>query len=95
MLIINNKLFYCIQITFVLLNLQIPDTLSGHLVYITTIIYTGSTTEIPSTTELGISGNVVQALVSPYLGKGRKLFVDNWYTSPRKHMPKLIFRKIV
>lgn len=48
--------------------------------FICDFIYTGSTTEIPSTTELGISGNVVQALVRPYLGKGRKLFVDNWYT---------------
>lgn len=47
------------------------------------LIYTGSTTEYKKTDpSLGISGAVVNTLMKPYLKKGHKLFIDNWYTSP-------------
>jgi len=47
------------------------------------LIYTGSTTEYKKTDpSLGISGAVVNTLIKPYLKKGHKLFIDNWYTSP-------------
>jgi len=46
------------------------------------LIYTGSTTEYKKTySNLGISGAVVNTL-KPYLKKGHKLFIDNWYSSP-------------
>jgi len=47
------------------------------------IIYTGSTTEYKKTDpSLGISGAVVNTLIKPYLNRGHKLFIDNWYSSP-------------
>lgn len=47
------------------------------------LIYTGSTTEYKKTDpNLGISGAVVNTLMKPYLKKGHKVFIDNWYTSP-------------
>ncbi len=46
------------------------------------VIYTGSTTDICYFEGLGISGSVVMTLLAPYLGKGRVLYVDNWYSSP-------------
>lgn len=47
------------------------------------IVYTGSTTEIMSFEDLGISGSVVMTLLQPYLGKGHSVFLDNWYSSPK------------
>ncbi|KAL4125856.1 hypothetical protein QTP88_010096 [Uroleucon formosanum] len=47
------------------------------------IIYTASTTEYKKTDpSLGISGAVVNTLLKPYLNRGHKLFIDNWYSSP-------------
>ncbi|XP_060855555.1 uncharacterized protein LOC132933261 [Metopolophium dirhodum] len=47
------------------------------------IIYTGSITEYKKTDpSLGISGAVVNTLLKPYLNRGHKLFIDNWYSSP-------------
>lgn len=47
------------------------------------IIYTGSTTEYKKTDpSLGISVVVVNTLLKPYLNRGHKLFIDNWYSSP-------------
>lgn len=47
------------------------------------LIYTGATTEIIEyKEELGKSGNVVMTLLYPYLNKGHKLYIDNWYSSP-------------
>ena len=48
------------------------------------IIYIGQKTNISRTNiAIGISGDVVMTLLQPYLGKGRTLITDNWYTSPR------------
>lgn len=47
------------------------------------IVYTGSTTEMITFEELGISGSVVMTLLQPYLGKGHSVFLDNWYSSPK------------
>lgn len=47
------------------------------------LIYTGSTTNYKKTNpNLGISGAVVNTLIKPYLNRGHKLFVENWYSSP-------------
>ncbi|XP_008187534.1 piggyBac transposable element-derived protein 4-like [Acyrthosiphon pisum] len=47
------------------------------------IIYTGSTTEYKKIDpSLGIFGAVVNTLIKPYLNRGHKLFIDNWYLSP-------------
>ena len=47
------------------------------------IVYTGATTDIKKTPELGVSGSVVMTLLEPYLDQGHNLFVDNWFTSVR------------
>lgn len=44
-------------------------------------IYAGSQTDITISPELGISGSIVQTLMSNYLRQERILYVDNWYTS--------------
>lgn len=46
------------------------------------IVYNGSNTIHSKYANIGKSGNVVMALLEPYLNKGHTLFVDNWYTSP-------------
>ncbi len=56
------------------------DVLTGYVQDM--VIYTGSTTDICHYEGLGISGSVVMTLLAPYLGKGRVLYVDNWYSSP-------------
>ncbi len=55
------------------------DVLTGYVQDM--VIYTGSTTDICHYEGLGISGSVVMTLLAPYLGKGRVLYVDNWYSS--------------
>jgi len=47
------------------------------------IIYTGGTTEIIRTSELGVSGSIAMTLMEKYLDKGHVLYVDNWYSSPK------------
>ncbi|KAG8222799.1 hypothetical protein J437_LFUL005005 [Ladona fulva] len=44
-------------------------------------VYTGSSINIEEH-NLGKSGDFIATLISPYLNKGHRLFVDNWYTSP-------------
>lgn len=57
------------------------DTKTGYIMDF--ITYTGTSTELADTYNLGISGAVVTTLLSQgYLNKGHTLFVDNWYTSP-------------
>lgn len=46
------------------------------------ILYTGKTTNIEQRDLLGVSGAVVKELLSSYLGEGRIVYLDNWYTSP-------------
>lgn len=46
------------------------------------IIYTGGSTSIERTDNLGISGDIVATLMKNYLKKGHILYVDNWYSSP-------------
>ncbi len=53
-----------------------------HFTNMDMVIYTGSTTDICHYEGLDISGSVVMTLLAPYLGKGRILYVDNWYSSP-------------
>ncbi len=55
------------------------DVLTGYVQDM--VIYTGSTTDICHYEGLGISGSVVMTLLAPCLGKGRVLYVDNWYSS--------------
>lgn len=42
------------------------------------IVYTGTTTDIELSKEIGISGSIVKTLLKPYIGKGHTLYVDNW-----------------
>lgn len=61
------------------------------------LIYTGSTTNYKKTNpNLGISGAVVNTLFKPYLNRGHKFFIDNWYSSPSLakylHKKKLMLR---
>lgn len=46
------------------------------------IVYTGSTTEINITQNLGTSGSIVKTLMLPFLSKSHHLYTDNWYSSP-------------
>ena len=46
------------------------------------ILYTGKTTEIVPTRDLGVSGAVVITLMEKYLNAGHVVFTDNYYTSP-------------
>jgi hypothetical protein len=46
------------------------------------ILYTGATTDIVEDHELGISGAVIQTLMTTYLNKGHNLWIDNRYSSP-------------
>jgi hypothetical protein len=46
------------------------------------IVYTGADTDIVLYEGQGISGSVVLTMLKDYLGRGHKLYVDNWYTSP-------------
>ena len=50
------------------------------------LVYAGSQTDITLSPGLGVSGSIVQKLISNYLGQERILFVDNWYTSPSLFM---------
>ena len=48
------------------------------------IVYVGKDNETfcpEKVKELGVSGAVVHKLIEPLLGKGYKLYADNWYTS--------------
>ncbi|KAF3426717.1 hypothetical protein E2986_12625, partial [Frieseomelitta varia] len=48
------------------------------------IVYSGSKTEISVSDEnLSKSGNIAMTLMKDYLGKGRSLFVNNWYTKTK------------
>jgi len=47
------------------------------------LIYTGATTKIANTYNVGISGNTVFTMLEKYFHKGHSLYVDNWYASPR------------
>jgi hypothetical protein len=42
----------------------------------------GATTDIVEDRELGISGPVIQTLMTTYLNKGHNLWIDDWYSSP-------------
>ncbi|VVC37922.1 PiggyBac transposable element-derived protein [Cinara cedri] len=47
------------------------------------LVYTGIETEFHEVdSNLGISGNVVNTLMEPYLNKGYKLFIDSLYVTP-------------
>lgn len=47
------------------------------------LIFTGEKTNYKKTNpKVGISGAVVNTLLSPYLNKGHDLYIDNWYSSP-------------
>jgi hypothetical protein len=46
------------------------------------ILYMGATTDIVEDRELGISGAVLQTLMTTYVNKGHNLWIDNWYLSP-------------
>ena len=50
------------------------------------LVYAGSQTDITLSPGLGVSGSIVQKLISNYLGQKRILYVDNWYTSPSLFM---------
>jgi hypothetical protein len=57
------------------------DCKTGYILDI--IVYSGATTEYSNTSEIGVGAKVVMSLISPYLGAGHTLYVDNWYTSPK------------
>lgn len=46
------------------------------------IFYLGAETPFLIESDLGFSGSVVKSLMQPYIGCGRVLYVDNWYSSP-------------
>ena len=46
------------------------------------IVYNGDRSNITFEKEFGYTGSVVRTLLSPYLGKGHVLYVDNWYSNP-------------
>ena len=47
------------------------------------VVYAGKNPgDITVDKRFGQSGSVVNTLMSPYLGKGHILYVDNWYSSP-------------
>ncbi|XP_067113917.1 piggyBac transposable element-derived protein 4-like [Osmerus mordax] len=56
------------------------DVLTGYVQDL--IIYTGLTSDVKYHEGLGIAGSVVMTLLTPHLGKGHCLYVDNWYTNP-------------
>ncbi|CAG5123999.1 unnamed protein product, partial [Candidula unifasciata] len=45
------------------------------------IVYTGVNSDI-TVSGLGKGADIVSTLLAPYLQKGPRLYVDNWYTSP-------------
>lgn len=47
------------------------------------IIYCGLQTEITRFADLGVSGSVVATLIERFYGTNRKLYIDNWYSSPK------------
>lgn len=47
------------------------------------IVYAGKETPIIDQQNLGVSGAVVVTLLQDYLDTNRKLYVDNWYSSPQ------------
>ena len=54
-------------------------------VIVDVIVYTGKDVDIPKVKKsnpLGMSGAIVMKMMAPYIGEGRLLFLDNWYTSP-------------
>jgi len=58
------------------------DCISGYVLDL--IIYTGATTLVEAVYEgIGKSGNIVMELLSPYLGNGHTIYMDNWFTSPK------------
>lgn len=59
---------------------ELVDCETGYLIDF--IIYTGKPTPVDLIPELGFGGSVVMELLKPYLNKGHKLYIDNWYTSP-------------
>ena len=62
------------------------DTKTGFILDF--ITYTGQSTELADTFNLGISLAAVTTLLSlDYLNKGHTVFVDNWYTSPKLFYP--------
>lgn len=46
------------------------------------MLYAGVCTAIPENDPLGVSGAVVNEMLSTYLGTGNNLYIDDWYTSP-------------
>ncbi|KAJ8706468.1 hypothetical protein PYW07_012546 [Mythimna separata] len=46
------------------------------------VIYSGAITQVNDPCNLGVRGTAVAALVSPYLGSNRHLYLDNLYSSP-------------
>nr|XP_045612925.1 piggyBac transposable element-derived protein 4-like [Procambarus clarkii]XP_045612926.1 piggyBac transposable element-derived protein 4-like [Procambarus clarkii]XP_045612927.1 piggyBac transposable element-derived protein 4-like [Procambarus clarkii] len=46
------------------------------------LLYTGDSTELTRSDDLGVSGSVVQTLMENYLDKGHILYLDRWYSSP-------------
>ena len=61
-----------------LFKLCIPE---GYTLNILIYAGKGSCPKVESKEPIGISGNYVLALTQPYLNQGRKVYIDNWYTS--------------
>nr|XP_013190046.1 unnamed protein product [Amyelois transitella] len=57
------------------------DVLSG--IILDFIVYCGKDTELTHFDNLGASGSVVATLLEEYYGVNRKLYIDNWYSSPK------------
>lgn len=49
-------------------------------------IYTGKGTDNTGDSELGLSGSMVMHLMGPLLEKGRTVYLDNWYSSPKLYV---------
>jgi hypothetical protein len=47
------------------------------------IIYCGKNTDMKHFHNLGVGGSVVATLLEDYFGTNRKLYIDNWYSSPK------------
>uniref|UniRef100_A0A1B6GS29 PiggyBac transposable element-derived protein domain-containing protein n=1 Tax=Cuerna arida TaxID=1464854 RepID=A0A1B6GS29_9HEMI len=49
------------------------------------IVYTGKGTSVDDTVaaDLGISAQVIQSLMQPYIGLNHVIYLDNWYSSPQ------------
>ena len=59
---------------------ELVDCGTGYLLEF--VIYTGADTDYQKF-GLGVTGDIVAHFMQPYFSKGRVVYIDNWYTSPK------------